>query len=95
MVKGKAIPSVVHWIIIRLSTSMNEEEIAMYTDVSTRSVRKILTNFKSTGSIVVPDGERLRVHRALCNYDVEVCFPSSMPRFFDILAPPVHVPKAE
>ena len=74
MASGKAIPSVVHWIIIRLATNMNVEDIAMYTDVSTRSVRKILAHFKSTGSVILPKHERARVHRALCNYDVEVCF---------------------
>lgn len=95
MVKGKAIPSVVHWIIICLSTSMNEEEIAMYTDVSTQSVHKILANFKLTGSIIIPNSERPRVHRALCNYDVEVYFLPSVLRFFDVLVSPVHVPKAE
>src|SRR3979490_3284353 len=32
MASGKAIPSVVHWIIICLATSMNVEDIAMYTN---------------------------------------------------------------
>ena len=41
MIPGKAISPVIHWIVIRLSTIMNEEDITMYTNISTRSVCKI------------------------------------------------------
>jgi len=53
MAQGKAIPEVVHWIIIRLNIVMNAEEISMYTDVSPRKVKEILSYFKRTGEVNV------------------------------------------
>jgi hypothetical protein len=72
MPQGKAIPSVVHWIVVRLGTTMSEEDIAMYTDISIRSVRKILSTFRLTGCVIAPKSERPKTHRSLNNYDVEV-----------------------
>ena len=72
MPQGKAIPSVVHWIVVRLSTTMSEEDIAMYTDISIRSVRKILSTFRLTGSVLAPKSEKPKTHRSLNNYDVQV-----------------------
>jgi transposase len=73
MTQGKAIPKVVHWIIIRLSTTVSTEDIAMYTDVSLRSVKKILSHFKQTGDVNVPKRLKPQLHRALCDYDIQVC----------------------
>ena len=76
MGRGKAIPELVHWIIIRLGTTMSEDDIAMYTDVSVRSVRRILTYFKHTGQVNVPEKQISgpQLHKTLCDFDVQVCF---------------------
>ena len=72
MARGKAVPEVVHWIIIRLSTIMSTEEISMYTDVGVRKVHEILTHFKQTGSIKLSRRSKHQLHRTLCDYDIEV-----------------------
>jgi len=73
MVQGKAIPEPVQWIVVRLSTLMPLEEVCMYTDVSKRSVERIMAHFRRTGSIMVPASKaKHQLHRALCDYDVEV-----------------------
>src|ERR1700731_2148372 len=77
MGRGKAIPEAVQWIVIRLSTAMSEEDIAMYTDISTRSVRKILAYFKQTGDVDTPKRGKNSLHRAMCDYDIQV--PTSKP----------------
>ena len=73
MAQGKSIPEVVHWIIIRLSTAMTAEEIAMYTDVGLRSVKKILSHFKQTGDVNIPKRLKPQPRQALCDLDIEVC----------------------
>jgi len=53
---------------------MTEDEIAMYTDISVRSVRKILAFFRRTGGADFP--QKLappQLHKTLCDYDIEVC----------------------
>jgi hypothetical protein len=72
MVQGKPVPESTHWIIIRLSSTMSHEDVAMYTDVSVRKVKEIITYFKRTGDIDVPKRLRPQLHRALCDYDVQV-----------------------
>ena len=72
MGRGKAIPDAVRWIIIRLSTTMTGDDISMYTDVSTRSVRKIIAHFKQTGDVERPQQMNPRLHKSLCDYDIEV-----------------------
>jgi hypothetical protein len=72
----RAIPEVVHWIIIQLgTTTMTKEDIAMYTDVSVCSVRKILTYFWDTGGVNFAQKQIAppQLHKSLCDYDVEVC----------------------
>jgi hypothetical protein len=73
MARGKAIPEVVHWIVIRLSTTMSAEQISMYTDVGVRKVNEILTHFKQTGDIKISRRSEHRLHKTLCDYDIEVC----------------------
>jgi transcription initiation factor IIE alpha subunit len=77
MVRGKTIPEDIHWIIIRLGsgTTMTEDEIAMYTDISVRSVRKILSCFRRTGGVNFPKKQIAppQLHKSLCDYDIEVC----------------------
>ena len=74
MANGKTIPEVVHWIIIRLSTTMLAEDIAMYTDVSLRSVQRILSYFTRTGGVNFPNRltQKPQLHRTLCDYDIQV-----------------------
>jgi hypothetical protein len=73
MVAGKPIPEEVHWIVIRLSISMEPKEISMYTDLGLCSVRKILAHFRKTGDVNVPKRLRPQIHRSLCDYDIQVC----------------------
>jgi transcription initiation factor IIE alpha subunit len=81
MVHGKTIPEDLHWVVIRLGsgTTMMEDEIAMYTDISARSVRKILAFFRRAGGIDFPQ-KRIappQLHKSLCDYDIEVCITPS------------------
>ena len=72
MAKSKTTPEVVHWIVIWLSTAMNEEDIAKYTDVSVATVRRILAHFKKTGDIEGPKEPRPTMYKSLSDYDIEV-----------------------
>ena len=74
MVRGQAIPEAVQWIIIRLSPTMTVDDIAMYTNISTCSIERILAYFKQTGEVKNSKQTGLRLHRALCDYDIQVCF---------------------
>ena len=74
MVWGKAIPEAVQWIIIRLSTTMKVDEISMYTDVGTRSVKRILAHFRKTGDVKDAKRKRPQLHQVLCDYDIQVFF---------------------
>jgi hypothetical protein len=74
MAVGKAIPETVHWIVIRLSTIMSVDDIAMYTDISVCSVKRILGHFRKTGDINVPKRLRPQLHKSLCDYDIQVRF---------------------
>jgi transcription initiation factor IIE alpha subunit len=77
MARGKTIPEDLHWVVIRLGsgTTMTEDEIAMYTDISVRSVRKILAFFRRTGGVDFPQKQIAppQLHKSLCDYDIEVC----------------------
>jgi hypothetical protein len=73
MAQGKVIPEVVHWIIIRLATTMSAEEISMYTDVGMCKVNQILSHFKETGSVKLSRRSKRQLHRTLCDFDIEVC----------------------
>jgi transposase len=73
MAKGKIISEEVRWIIIRLSTTMREEEIAMYTDVHAWTVRKILVQFQQKGGVEEPKQAVPKGNQVLCDYDIQVC----------------------
>jgi hypothetical protein len=79
MAQGKAIPEVVQWIIIRLSTMFSAEEISMYTDVGTRKVSGIIAHFNRTGDIILSCRSKRQVHKTLCDYDIEVCSTLPLP----------------
>lgn len=53
MGRGKAISEEVQWIIVRLSTKMNPDDISMYTGVSIRSVERIIAYFKHNQDVLV------------------------------------------
>jgi len=78
MAKGKTTPEVVHWIIVRLSTAMGEDDIAMYTDVSPATVRSILVFFKTTGGVEGAKAPRPALHKSLRDYDIEVFIQHSL-----------------
>jgi len=74
MAKGKAISVQIQWIVIRLSTRMSVDEIAMYTDIGVRSVQRIMAHFKKYGD---RDPNLLKQpkpqpRRLLCDYDIQV-----------------------
>jgi transposase len=81
MARGKAIPEAVQWIIIRLSTVMAADDVAMYTDVGVRSVNRVLRHFKQTGEIKGAMKLRGRLHQTLCNYDVQVSLELSNSKY--------------
>jgi hypothetical protein len=55
MARGKPIPETTQWIIIRLSTTMSVDDIALYTSISPASIRRILKFFKETADVNVPN----------------------------------------
>ena len=57
MARGKTIPEDIHWIVVRLGsgTTMTEDEIAMYTDISVRSVRKSSPSSAYWGCLLSPE----------------------------------------
>jgi transposase len=63
MGQGKAISEAVQWIVIHLSPVMTPKEIAMYTDVGERSVKRILSYFRQTGEVKDAKKARPQVHR--------------------------------
>ena len=51
MTHGGKIPREVHYIVIRLSTIMGPEKIAIYTGISRQSVQQILNYFTLHGTV--------------------------------------------
>lgn len=74
MAKGKPIPETVQWIVIRLSTRMSVDEIAMYTDIGVRSAQRILAHFKKHGDVNAPKRAKPKPRGFLCDYDIQVCY---------------------
>ena len=73
MRKGKAISEDVQWIIIRLSTEMRPEDIAMYMSVSVRSIEQILAHFRRMHSVLVPKQSRGHAPKKLGETELKVC----------------------
>jgi DNA-binding transcriptional regulator LsrR (DeoR family) len=69
---GKRISEDVQWIIIRLSTIMSREDIAMYTGVSQRKIDKVLSTFNKEGTVKATTSQRPHVYASLCDDDVQV-----------------------
>jgi hypothetical protein len=62
MVQGQVIPEAIQWIVIWLSPTMTVDDIAMYTNISTCSVERILAYFKQTGEVKNSKQMGLRLH---------------------------------
>jgi transposase len=74
---GKPIPEEIQWIIIRLSSAMSREDIAMYTGVSQRKVNDVLSTFNKDGTVKVYTRQKRHTYSSLCDEDVQVsfCYP--------------------
>ena len=69
---GKRISEEVQWIVVRLSTTMSREDIAMYTGVSHRKIDNILSTFNKSGSVKTNTRQKVHAYRSLCDEDVQV-----------------------
>jgi transposase len=69
---GKPILEEIQWIIVRLSTTMSREDIAMYTGVSERKVDDVLSTFNRDGTVKVYTRQTSHTYRSLCDEDVQV-----------------------
>ena len=74
MPQGKAISEEIQWIVIRMAAMMSEKDISMYTQISTRKVRQIVSYFKSHGDACTPARARTIVLRTLSNDHINVLF---------------------
>ena len=72
MRKGKAISEDVQWIIIQLGTKMRPEEISMYTDVSIRSIERILAHFRRTHDVQARKQSRGQALKKLGEVELQV-----------------------
>lgn len=72
MVKGSKLSAEMHWVVVRLSSILKSEDIAMYTGISISSVQRILRYFDIHGTINHKDEERKRRQNYLRDMDVEV-----------------------
>ena len=73
MARGNKIPPDVHYIVIRLSSIMKPDDIAIYTGISQRAVSRILCYFARHGTIE-SEKERKRRSGQLRDMDLQVCF---------------------
>ena len=72
MARGTKIPAEVQWIVIRLSSLLKKDDIAIYTGISVRSVERILMHFHAHGTIQVRESLQQVKRRHLRELDVEV-----------------------
>jgi len=83
MPRGKAIPEMMHWTIVRLATgtTMTPEDISMYTDVGISTVKKILACFRRTGNVNISKPVKHQPCQLLSDQNAGVCsshFPNSI-----------------
>ncbi|KIM51639.1 hypothetical protein SCLCIDRAFT_1166606 [Scleroderma citrinum Foug A] len=75
MGQGKKMSLDIQWAIVRMSGRLSYDEISMYLDVSTRSVRRMMLYFRDYG--IIPDAqdssaqEERQKNRHLRGIDVE------------------------
>lgn len=77
MARGSKIPSDVQYIVIRLSSIMKPEDIAIYTGISRQSVLRILRYFTLHGTIENKK-ERKKKGVHLRDMDLEVSISASI-----------------
>jgi len=73
MARGCKIPQEVHYIVVRLSSIMKADDIAIYTGISPRAVKRILRYFAMHGRV---EGEKEHKTRdgILCDTDLKVSY---------------------
>ena len=69
---GKAVSEEIQWIIIRLSSTMSREDIAMYTGISHRKIDNVLSTFNKYGSVKTTIRKKPHTYASLCDDDVQV-----------------------
>ena len=69
MTQGLKIPQEVHYIVIRLSSIMKPDDIAVYTGISPRAIKRILSYFAIHGSV---EGEKDRKKRDGTLHDTDL-----------------------
>ena len=72
MPQGKPVSEEVQWIVVCLGTAMSTNDIAMYVDLSECKVKDVLAYFKWTGEVKGSNHTRPKLHRTLCDYDIQV-----------------------
>jgi len=76
MRRGRKLSPEIQWAVIQLSRLLNNDQIAMSLDVSTSSIKRILSHFRAYGDIPYQDKnlakENRRGNRHLRDVDVEV-----------------------
>jgi hypothetical protein len=70
---GKPVSEEIQWIVIRLSTAMSREDIAMYTSVSQRKIDSILSTFNKYGTVKANVRQKPHTYTSLCDDDIQVC----------------------
>jgi hypothetical protein len=70
---GKPISEEIQWIVIRLSTAMSREDIAMYTGISQRKIDNVLSTFNKYGSVKTTTRQKPHTYASLCDDDIQVC----------------------
>ena len=81
MAQGQKIHPQVQWAVIRLSKLLKNDQIAMCLDLSTRSIRRILSHFSVHGTIPYPDEEAPEKRQGkyhLRDVDVDVSITSEL-----------------
>jgi len=81
MAQGQKIHPQVQWAVIRLSKLLKNDQIAMCLDLSTRSVRHVLSHFSVHGTIPYPEEEAPEKRRGkshLRDVDVDVSIRSKL-----------------
>lgn len=74
MTRGSKIPQEVHYIVIRLSSIMETDDITIYTGISPRAVKRILRYFAMHGTVKGEKEHNTR-GRILRDTGSEVSFP--------------------
>ena len=81
MRKGQKTSLEMQWAIVRLSKIIAHDDISMGLDVSTRTIRRVLSHFQAHGTIPecsdsaekMGDESEKKPNRHLQDVDVEVC----------------------